>query len=92
MRETAVSVASDPPGGYTLAVVSSPVRRIVAAGRWRICAARHAVARQQGQTTTEWAIVAGLLAALGIFIGAVLPAVLGAFIRAIALSVRTIAP
>jgi hypothetical protein len=37
-------------------------------------------------------MIAGFLAALGVFIGSVVPEVLGTVIRALALSVRTIAP
>jgi len=49
-------------------------------------------AGEAGQTTAEWAMIAGFLAALGVFIGSVVPEVLGTVIRALALSVRTIAP
>jgi len=47
---------------------------------------------ETGQTTAEWAMIAGFLAALGVFIGSAVPEVLGTVIRALALSVRTIAP
>jgi hypothetical protein len=47
---------------------------------------------EAGQTTSEWAMIAGLLAALGVFIGSVVPEVLGTVIRALALSIRTISP
>lgn len=47
---------------------------------------------EAGQTTAEWAMIAGFLAAIGVFIGSVVPEVLGTLIRSLALSVRTIAP
>jgi len=37
-------------------------------------------------------MIAGFLAAIGVFIGSVVPEVLGTLIRSLALSVRTIAP
>jgi hypothetical protein len=49
-------------------------------------------AGEAGQTTAEWAMIAGLLAALGVFIGSIVPEVLGTVIRSLAMSVRTIAP
>jgi hypothetical protein len=60
------------------------------AKRWQLL--RHKLASSPGQTTTEWLITAGALAAMAAFIGRVGPAALRAFVGGLTWGIRTIAP
>ncbi|MCX6538142.1 MAG: hypothetical protein NT151_04295 [Acidobacteria bacterium] len=48
--------------------------------------------RPGGQAIVEWVMIAGVLAAVGLFFGAIIPGALRIFVRSLALAVRTIAP
>jgi len=50
------------------------------------------VCRDTGQSTTEWLMVAGILTAVAVFLVDNVPRALGTFMKAMATSVRTIAP
>ena len=53
---------------------------------------RQALKHERGQSFGEWAVAAGILAAVGIAISIPLNAAMRALVRGLATSVRTIAP
>jgi hypothetical protein len=60
--------------------------RAAAVRWWRRFAGR------DGQSTTEWLMIAGILSAIGIFLVGVMPHALGVFMKSMAMSLRTVAP
>src|ERR1700686_3117317 len=67
-----------PPPGDSLAMRCGQLRLRLASSR--------------GQTTTEWLMTAGALAAMAAFIGRVVPTALRAFVGGLTWGIRTIAP
>ena len=55
-------------------------------------AARRRARGAQGQTTTEWLMIAGLLTAVGIFFLGIIPDTIRLYAVTLISSVRTIAP
>jgi tRNA A-37 threonylcarbamoyl transferase component Bud32 len=60
--------------------------------RARASAWWHRLLASRGQSTTEWLMIAGVLAAIAVFLVGTVPNALGIFMRAMATSLRTIAP
>lgn len=58
----------------------------------RLAGLRGWLGSPRGQTTTEWLMIAGILTATAIFMLGIFPAAIRAYMRSIALSIRTIAP
>lgn len=65
---------------------AGPSLRTRVAGFW------HRMLAARGQSTTEWLMVAGILTAVAVFLVESVPRGLGTFMKALAMSVRTIAP
>jgi hypothetical protein len=53
---------------------------------------RRSLWTEQGQTVTEWLMVAGVFTAFVVFMLGIVPRALGVFVRGLAIGVRTIAP
>ncbi len=60
--------------------------------RERAAALFNKLRTDRGQSTTEWVMMAGILTGIGVFFLSIVPTGLGMFVRAMAWSVRTIAP
>ncbi len=77
VRPTPLALAAEP---------AAPSWADRAASLWR------RITGASGQSTTEWLMIAGILSAVGIFLVGIVPNGLGTFMKAMAASLRTVAP